>query len=364
VKILGVRFKNLNSLMGEWQVDFTHPEYASNGIFAITGPTGAGKTTLMDAVCLGLYGRTPRLDKVTKSSNEIMSRQTGECFAEVTFETQKGRYRCHWSQRRARKRPDGELQQAKHEIADADSGSVLESRIADVGKFIDEATGMDFERFTRSMLLAQGGFAVFLQAPPSERAPILEQITGTGIYSRISEKVHLRRAEERDKLEILQAELKGIQVLSADEEKNLQTGLKEKQDRETELARKVNDMNKALAWLDGMCALEKELGKLDEQRQDFERRKFAFAPESEKLEKARKALRLEGDYREAQALRSEQANETSELGAAVAALPAKDKAAAAALAAHDERLAGAVYRSGIALRHCRGPASFLHLADQ
>jgi DNA repair protein SbcC/Rad50 len=333
VKILGVRFKNLNSLMGEWQVDFTHPEYASNGIFAITGPTGAGKTTIMDAVCLGLYGRTPRLDKVTKSSNEIMSRQTGECFAEVSFETQKGRFRCHWSQHRARKKPDGELQQARHEIADADSGRVLESRIADVGKFIDEATGMDFERFTRSMLLAQGGFAVFLQAPPSERAPILEQITGTEIYSRISEKVHMRRTEERDKLELLQAELKGIQVLNADEEKDLQIGLKEKQGRETELAGKVNDMHKALTWLDGMCALEKELGKLDEQQQDFERRRQAFVPESEKLERARKTPSLEGDYRGVQALRTEQANDTKELGAALAALPAKDKAAADALAA-------------------------------
>ena len=54
VRILGVRFKNLNSLVGEWQVDFTHPAYASDGIFAITGPTGAGKTTVMDAVCLAL----------------------------------------------------------------------------------------------------------------------------------------------------------------------------------------------------------------------------------------------------------------------------------------------------------------------
>ena len=246
MRILGVRFKNLNSLVGVWHVDFTHPAYASDGIFAITGPTGAGKTTIMDAVCLGLYGSTPRLGKVTKSSNEIMSRQTGECFAEVTFETPKGSYRCHWSQHRARKQPGGELQQARHEIADADSGTVLESKINQVGEFIEMATGMDFERFTRSMLLAQGGFAVFLQAPPNERAPILEQITGTEIYSLISMKVHARRTEEHDKLEILQAELKGIQVLSKDEERDLQTGLKEKQGQETELAGKANDMRKAL----------------------------------------------------------------------------------------------------------------------
>ena len=103
MRILQVRFKNLNSLVGEWEIDLTHPAFASDGIFAITGPTGAGKTTILDAICLALYGRTPRLNKITKSGNEIMSRQTGDCFAEVTFETQAGRYRCHWSQHRATK---------------------------------------------------------------------------------------------------------------------------------------------------------------------------------------------------------------------------------------------------------------------
>ena len=85
MRILQIRFKNLNSLAGEWAIDLTHPAFLSDGIFVITGPTGAGKTTILDAVCLALYGRTPRLPRVTKSENEIMSRQTGECFAEVTF---------------------------------------------------------------------------------------------------------------------------------------------------------------------------------------------------------------------------------------------------------------------------------------
>ena len=164
MRILQVRFKNLNSLVGEWEIDLMHPAFASDGIFAITGPTGAGKTTILDAICLALYGRTPRLNKVTKSGNEIMSRQTGECFAEVTFETQSGRYRCHWSQHRARKKPDGELQAPKHEIANADSGEIFESKMRGVADQIESATGMDFDRFTRSMLLAQGGFAAFLQA--------------------------------------------------------------------------------------------------------------------------------------------------------------------------------------------------------
>ncbi|PKN32893.1 MAG: chromosome segregation protein SMC [Deltaproteobacteria bacterium HGW-Deltaproteobacteria-19] len=333
MRILGVHFKNLNSLAGEWQGDFTHPNYSSDGIFAITGPTGSGKTTIMDAICLGLYGRTPRLERVTKNSNEIMSRQTGECFAEVTFETRKGRYRSHWSQRRARRRADGELQPAKHEVADAESGAVLESKINETNAFIENATGMDFGRFTRSMLLAQGGFDVFLQAPPSERAPILEQITGTGIYSLISMEVHKRRVEEDKKLETLQAGLKGIRVLSEDDEKGLRIVLEENQAREGILDGRLKEMNGALAWLDGIRSLEKERTELEGQRNDLDRRRQEFEPESGRLEKARKALVLEAEYTAVAGLRTLQVQDTKELDSTAAVIPGKQKAVDRALEA-------------------------------
>lgn len=325
MKILGIRFKNLNSLTGEWQIDLTHPDFTSNGIFAITGPTGAGKTTVLDALCLGLYGRTPRLDKVTKSSNEIMSRQAGECFAEVEFETLKGRYRCHWSQHRARKKPGGELQQSKHEICEADSGKVLESRIALVGEFIEKVTGMDFERFTRSMLLAQGGFAIFLKAPPNERAPILEQITGTEIYSKISVKVHEKRLAENNKLEILQAELSGIRILGEEEEKDFNTALKEKQNQEAHKSAKVKELATAANWIDEINKLEKDIEDLGEKRKDSDKRRQEFEPEAEKLERSRKAALIEADYRGVTTLRSQQESDLKELDSAVLLLPEKEK---------------------------------------
>jgi len=332
MKILSVRFKNLNSLVGEWQIDFTHPEYVSNGIFAITGPTGAGKTTIMDALCLGLYGTTPRLDKVTKSSNEIMSRRTGECFAEVTFETQKGRYRCHWRQHRSRRQPDGELQQARHEIVAADSNRVLESKLNQVGEFIEEVTGMDFERFTRSMLLAQGGFATFLLAPPGKRGDILEQVTGTEIYSRISMQVHERLTTEKGKLALLQAAGQGGQILSAEEEGKLQTVLAEKQAGEETAAGKREHLRQASDWFEKLRLLEKELEELDKEWQDCEKRRQAFEPALRKLARARRVLALEGDYRSAAVLRGQQADETKELEDAIAKLPEKEQAGAAVLA--------------------------------
>ena len=306
VQILQVRFKNLNSLVGEWEINLTHPAFMSDGIFAITGPTGAGKTTILDAICLALYGRTPRLNKVTKSENEIMSRQTGECFAEVTFRTQRGQFRCHWSQRRARKRPGGELQFPKHEIADVESGQIFEAKLRGVAEQIELATGMDFDRFTRSMLLAQGGFAAFLQAVPDERSPILEQITGTEIYSQISIRVHERRSEERKKSDILQSELSVIQLLSEEDEQNLKVVLEQNIFQEADFNKQIDQKSLAISWLDGMAFLENELCILNERKQDLQSRQESFKSEFEKLERAKQALELAGEYATLTSLRREQ----------------------------------------------------------
>lgn len=331
MRILQVRFKNLNSLVGEWQIDLTDPAFMSDGIFAITGPTGAGKTTILDAICLALYGRTPRLNKVTKIENEVMSRQTGECFAEVTFETQTGRYRCHWSQRRARKKPSGELQAPKHEIADANSGDIFESRIRGVADQIESATGMDFDRFTRSMLLAQGGFAAFLQATPDDRAPILEQITGTEIYSQISIRIHERQREEREKLKRLQAETEAVVILKPEEEREIEETLDTKQKEETNLATNVAEIGKAITWLKMIDGIKKEINNLADEASKLQKDIDEFKPDREKLARALSAALLDGAYATLIATRKQQTDDRAALKTEEEALPelefaAKEKA--------------------------------------
>ena len=327
MRILQVRFKNLNSLVGEWQIDLMHPAFTSDSIFAITGPTGAGKTTILDAICLALYGRTPRLNKVTKSGNEIMSRQTGECFAEVTFETRSGRYRCHWSQHRAHKKPDGELQAPKHEIANADSGEIFESRIRGVAEQIELATGMDFDRFTRSMLLAQGGFAAFLQAAPDDRAPILEQITGTEIYSQISIRVHERQREEREKLNLLQAETAGIVILEPEQEQEIGQALKTRWKEETDLVAKSSETGKAIVWLTTIDGLKKEISNLADEAGNLQIDIEEFKPGREKLNRALSAASLDGAYATLTATRKQQADDRGALKAEEEALPGLESSA-------------------------------------
>lgn len=321
MRILRLRFRNLNSLAGDWDIDFTHPSYVSSGIFAITGPTGAGKTTILDGICLSLYGQTPRLTKITQSENEIMSRHTGECSAEVEFETGKGRFRCHWSQHRSRKQADGQLQAPKHEIADAESGNILESKLKAVAAKVEEVTGMDFDRFTRSMLLAQGGFDAFLQAAPDKRAPILEQITGTEIYSRISMKVHELTSEERRKLEAIRADLNGMQLLSPEEEAGLRSELTEKEREAAGLTAVAHEIREQTAWRERIEALETELAQIEQAWHSFEVKKETAVPELEQLAKGSQALALEGSYVNLEGIRKQQVAEQTELASACESLP-------------------------------------------
>jgi len=321
MKILELRFKNLNSLYGEWVIDFTDPEYVSNGIFALTGPTGAGKSTILDAICLALYGATPRLGKITKSGNEIMSRQTGECYAEVLFESQAGRFRCHWEQRRARKKAEGNLQDQERQIADDATGKPIETKKSRVGGVIEEKTGMDFDRFTRSILLAQGGFDTFLNAEVEQKSKILEQITGTEIYSEISRRVHERQRDEREKLNILNAETSGIVILEPEQETEIQEDLAAKQKQETELDGKSTETRKAIIWLTIIEDLKKEILSLTDEAATLKADTEAFKPERAKLEQAVKAASLDGSYATLTALRKQQADDQTSLKTYEAALP-------------------------------------------
>lgn len=222
MKILTLRLKNLNSLKGEWKIDFTQSPFAENGLFAITGPTGAGKTTLLDAVCLALYHQTPRLGPISTSSNEIMTRGTAECLAEVEFEVKGIAYRAFWSMRRARDNPEGNLQQAVTELAEVVTGKVLATQIRQKSDEVENLTGLDFGRFTKSMMLSQGDFAAFLNANEGDRAELLEELTGTEIYGQISSRVHQRYTEAKQDLRESEAKADQFQLLTPELKQQLQ----------------------------------------------------------------------------------------------------------------------------------------------
>lgn len=229
MRILNLRLKNLNALKGEWKIDFTQSPFVDNGLFAITGPTGAGKTTLLDAICLALYHQTPRLGAISVSNNDIMTRGTAECLAEVEFDIKGKAYRAFWSMRRARGKADGNLQSADVELAEVESGKVLATQVRPKSDEIERLTGLNFARFTKSMMLSQGDFAAFLNANEGDRAELLEELTGTEIYGQISQAVHQQFTEAKQTKKEYSLKLEGVTLLSEEQVTALEQQLSEVQ---------------------------------------------------------------------------------------------------------------------------------------
>ncbi len=296
---------NLNSLYGKWEIDLSRPEFTSNGLFLITGPTGAGKTTILDAITLALFGQTPRLSRVGTGGNEIMSRGTGECFAKVVFKVGKETYSAFWGQRRARLDPGGRLQPPIHELRLYETGEIIETGPSHTRKKIVELTTMDFFRFTRSVLLAQGQFAAFLQARGGDRGPILEQITGSQIYSQISIAVFERAKEEEHKLSLLIEGIKGMNILSAHDLANLKREIEEKKGKLSLLSREINRLREILTrWqvlerIDADIALKQKEIRLVEEREQRHKEDFL------KLDKAIMVSSLEPQFQRLLSLKRE-----------------------------------------------------------
>lgn len=296
MKILSLAFSNLNSLRGNWFIDFTASEFSDNSLFAITGPTGAGKTTLLDAICVALYHQTPRLGALSQSSNEIMTRGCAECRAEVEFDVKGKAYRASWSMRRARGKADGKLQPADVELAEVHSGQILASQIKQKAELIEQITGLDFARFTRSMMLSQGQFAAFLNAREEERAALLEELTGTEIYGKISERVAEQRSEARRQLEHMETRLASAELLSTEAREALTQELDNTDSHHQALKSQLLSTESQLHWWQQRQDLEQQFQhskqQLNEAQVQLENQTDSFL----RLDKAEAALTLNPDW--------------------------------------------------------------------
>lgn len=345
MRILKLRFQNLNSLQGEWEIDFRHAAYADEGIFAITGSTGAGKSTILDAICLALYGATPRLGEITQSKNDLMSRHTGECLSEVIFATKSGSYRCTWLQKRARKNPEGNLQSPTHEIApftdDTADLPPLETQTRKTRKLVAEFTGMDFDRFTRAMLLAQGSFAAFLQANSDERSNLLEEITGTKIYGDISKKVHEFKTQSDAELKTLTDRLSGMTVLSDEEVQSLTSQKNALIDIVNETQTALTKIESDKLWRQNLDAYTHQIHKLEHEARDLAEQESQFAPQKTRLQRALKALEVSGDIKKLDYQRDLLTAQLSELAGYQHQLPTAERNYQLAQKNQDERQAQA-----------------------
>lgn len=256
MRILAIRGENLASLATPFELHFDAPPLESSRIFAIVGATGAGKSTILDALCLALFHRTPRLGDMAGGTDVsdgeeriksydprgLLHRGAKSAFAECDFEGQDaGLYRARWSVKRAK---SGRLQPAKPELFHLESGVAIGRTKGEVAAEITTRLGLDFEQFRRSVLLAQGDFAAFLRASPSQRGELLASMTSTLVYGELSRAAHQRARDEHTKLRERRASAEHLAPLKEKDRQKLIRRTKELDQKRVEQAQSLTERRK------------------------------------------------------------------------------------------------------------------------
>jgi len=322
MKIEIIRGGNLASLAGAFELDFRSPPLADASLFAISGETGAGKSTILDALCLALYGRFPRLgsdsqqDRIEIRAGESI--QTGDprsilktggvdAFAEVELRLGDELFLARWSVHRANARPDGKLQAAKRTLLRLPEEEIVASGKSEVEREIRARLGLTYEQFRRTVLLAQNDFDAFLRASDSDRADLLEKITGTQIYSRLSEGAFAHEKQAREEIEQLERRLE-IPVnidLVPEERAQLEADIKQAEEQRPVLQEQAARQQRIVAFF---RQLEQHRARLEQAGRRRRKAGEALAKEDglrHRLERLELALPLAGVTQKAQAAHDE-----------------------------------------------------------
>jgi exonuclease SbcC len=288
MRINKLKFSNLNSLKGEFEIDFTDNNIIEDNIFAIIGNTGSGKSTILDAITLALFAKTARIEKITGSSNEIMNRDSSSCYSEVMFTTSNKEYSALFSQRKARNKKDGNLTMYKRELRNYSDNKIIATNKTFEAELM-ELINLTFDQFSRSVLLAQGDFNKFLIAKDDEKAKILEQITGTEIYSQIGMKIYSHYSEEKKKLDILDAQLQSQNILTEDEKKKIDEEILLNNDKIIEINKRKSQIEKEIAYYNFKANLNKKREQLATVIQDRDSQITRYNDYLNKIELNKKA---------------------------------------------------------------------------
>jgi len=298
MKILAIRLKNLASLAGPFEIDFTAEPLASAGLFAITGPTGAGKSTLLDALCLALFGAVPRLNntgrdaKVPDADGEIatgdprtlLRRGTGEGYAEVDFVGVDGRrYRARWEANRAREKAGGKLQASRQSLRDIDQDQLLASQKGEYKTQLEAALGLNFEQFTRAVLLAQSEFSAFLKADDNDRSELLEKLTDTALYTRLGRRAFDKTKEAREAHKLLQDQATGVTPLTPEARADLDERFNAAQQQLKLQQAQLKQLEQQHSWLKDLRQLQDAQQAAAEQLQSAQQQWEGLAGERLKL---------------------------------------------------------------------------------
>ncbi|WP_343579621.1 SbcC/MukB-like Walker B domain-containing protein [Acinetobacter sp.] len=273
MKILSIRLKNLASLAGEHFIDFECDPLANAGLIAIVGKTGAGKSTILDAMCLALFNKIPRLKEsdgklldvdgselLTNSPLTVLRRGTGHGFAELCFVAQDQKhYQARWEIKRARENASGKLQSVQRSLKCLTDGVVVADKTKAVESHIQQITQLSFEQFTRAVLLAQSEVTAFLKARDTERGELLEYLTNSSIFAKIGQLAFEKTREITNQRKQLENVLGHIEIRSDEEVAELQAQFQQLQQQVQQLENERNQLKQQQQWFERQQKLKSEV---------------------------------------------------------------------------------------------------------
>ncbi len=249
---------------------------------------------MLDALCLALFGAVPRLNntgrdaKVPDADGEIatgdprtlLRRGTGEGYAEVDFVGVDGRrYRARWEANRARDKAAGKLQASRQSLRDIDQDQLLASQKGEYKTQLEAALGLNFEQFTRAVMLAQSEFSAFLKADDNDRSELLEKLTDTALYTRLGRRAFDKTKEAREAHKLLQDQASGVTPLSPEARAELDGRFNQAQQRLKTQQAQLKQLELQDTWLKDLRRLQDEHLAASEQLQSAQTHWEALASE-------------------------------------------------------------------------------------
>ncbi len=275
MKIKTLDIHNIASIR-DAKIDFDANPLRDSNVFLISGKTGAGKTSILDAICLALYNEVPRLFKLKDREDDdaiikrddtrnMMRRGTGEAYVRLTFVGIDNRqYEASWSVCRAHKKVDGKMQAVEWSIKDIVEGTSTNGKKATENKIL-EVVGLTFDQFCRTTMLAQGEFTKFLKSEPNDKSAILEKIVGVDIYSKVGAKIADITSEKKKAADNAKERLNLVSLFSEEQKAEKQQKIEEL-NKDNEQKKGVRDSDsKKLQWLKEESEKQQKLKKAQEE---------------------------------------------------------------------------------------------------
>ena len=261
MKIKELYIHNIASIE-DAHINFENEPLGKSDVFLIAGKTGSGKSTILDSISLALFDSTPRMansqmngkildggeELKVKDCKQLLRRNTVEGYVELKFKGNNSKdYTSKWRVYRSYKKLTGSIK--TDWVLTIENTNETLTRKKDIEEEINSAVGLDFMQFCRTTMLAQGEFSKFLNSSDSDKAQILEKITGMDIYARIGAKVFELYNRRKKDYELAQERIKGVEILSEERKDELTKEIEQLDSDYSNLKKQTDSITEKINWL-------------------------------------------------------------------------------------------------------------------